>query len=469
MPYLTLFYAGGIALTVGLAAASGIIAKVVYLVGCVGLSIWASRKSHWDYLLLTLWVAALTPFVRRLVDVQAGWDATNMMLTAPFLVTAPMLPHILQRIRSLDAGTMLFPGVAALCIFYGFTVTLFRGGLPSALIGVADWGVPVLYYFFIVVHRDSIADLLKRLPWFVATNMALLGAYGVWQFATLPEWDRYWMMSADIGAFGEAEPFLVRVFSTLNSTGPFSCWIMVLIILSFGFSTWLMPFARLAGLLALAFTSVRTSWGGLAVGLLMVMAASGRKAFGYALGIVVGSVVLVAVVLSVPEIDDAITQRLDTFQNLEQDGSLLERKEEAGRMLTLIAENPLGVGVGTLGRGTVAASSGQIIFLGPIDDGFLEILASLGWLFGMLYCGALAGVAIQSFRGAPGFVHEIRVTRAAAIAALAALPFTNIAVSVTGVVMWAMFAITSAIASSPAPRIRPVPVAQSFGAVSPTR
>jgi hypothetical protein len=240
--------------------------------------------------------------------------------------------------------------------------------------------------------------------------------------------------------------------------------------LSFGFGSWLMPIARLAGLLSLAFTSVRTSWGGLAVAMVIVVLGSGRKVIGYALGIAVGSVVLVAVVTSVPQINETITQRVDTFQDLQQDGSLLEREEEASRMLTLIADNPFGVGVGTLGRGTVAAESGQILFTGPIDDGFLEIFGSLGWLFGFLYCGALFGMAALSFRGAPGFAQEIRVTRAAAVATLAALPFTNIAVSVTGVVMWTMFAVTSAIASSAAaPRERSASIPQSFGAASPAR
>jgi hypothetical protein len=469
MPYLILTYIGGVVVTAGLAAASGFIAKVFYLAGCIALSVWSSRKNPWDYLLLTLWIAALTPFARRIVDVQAGWDATNVMLTAPFLVAAPMIPAVLQRLRTLDAGAALFPGMAALCIFYGFLVTLLRGEPAPGLIGVADWGVPVLYYFFVLVHRDRILELLKRLPWFVSSNMLLLGAYGVCQFVALPAWDLYWMRSAEVGAFGQPEPFLVRVFSTMNSPGPFACWITALIILSFGFGSWLMPVARLAGLLSLAFTLVRTSWGGLAVALVMVVLGSGRKAIGYALGIAVGSVALIFIVTSVPQINEAVTQRVDTFQDLQQDGSLLEREEEATRMLTLIAENPLGVGVGTLGRGTVAAGSGQILFTGPIDDGFLEIFGSLGWLFGFLYCGALFGMAALSFRGAPGFAQEIRVTRAAAVATLAALPFTNIAVSVTGVVMWTMFAVTAAIASCAAPRERSAPVAQSFGAASPAR
>jgi hypothetical protein len=443
MPFFVLTYIVGIAGTVVVAAASGFMAKTVYLAGCVALSVWSSRKNPWDYLLLTLWVAALTPFARRLVDMAAGWDAKNIMLAAPFLVTAPMVPAILQRIRTVDTGAALFPGLAALCIFYGLTVTLLRGEPVPALIGVADWGVPVFYFFFVAAHRDRIPELLERLPGFVATSMLLLGAYGVWQFVDPPVWDRLWMQGVDQGPFGLPEPFMVRVFSTMNSAGPFSCWIMVLIVLSLGFTSWLMPFARFAGLLALAFTTVRTSWGGLAVAMLILAVSSGRRVIRYAIAVVVGSLVVVTVVAFVPKIDEVISQRIATFNDLEQDGSLLEREDEASRMQTLIADNPLGVGIGALGRGTIAAGSGQILFEGAIDDGVLEIFGSLGWLVGFLYCAALMATALRCARAPRQYAFQQKVCFAAGAACLAALPLTNIVTGVTGTFMWLMFGLAA--------------------------
>jgi hypothetical protein len=443
MPYFVLTYLLGIAGTVVLAAASGILAKTVYLAGCVVLSVWSSRKNPWDYLLVTLWIAALTPFARRLVDMEAGWDAKNIMLTAPFLVAAPMLPAIAQRLRTLDAGTALFPGLIALCTLYGFIVTLMRGEPVPALIGVADWGIPVFYFFFVVVHRERIAELLERMPWFVTTNMLLLGSYGVWQFVNPPVWDRLWMQGVDQGPFGLPEPFLVRVFSTMNSAGPFSCWIMVLLIISFGFASWLMPVARFSGLLALAFTSVRTAWGGLAVAMLILAVSSGRRVLRYAIVAAVGALVVVAVVAVVPQINDVVTQRFATFDDLQQDGSLLQREEEASRMQTLISENPLGVGIGALGRGTIAAGDGQILFEGAIDDGILEIFGSLGWLGGLLYCAALIGAAVRCARSGPQFAFQQKVCFAAGVACLAALPLTNIVTGVTGTLMWMMFGVAS--------------------------
>jgi len=447
MAYLIFIYAGGIAVTAVLAAASGILAKMVYLLGCVGLSVWSSRRNPWDYLLLTLWIAAITPFARRLVDMQAGWDPTNIMLTAPFLVSALMIPSILQRIRSLDASTALFPGLAALCVFYGLIVALLRAEFAPALIGIGDWIVPIFYYFFVIAHRDRIPELIKRLPRFVTVNMLLLGTYGVWQFVDPPVWDRVWMQSVDQGAFGLPEPFMIRVFSTMNSTGPFSCWIMVLIIISFAFTSALMPIARLAGVLSLAFTFVRTSWAGFAVALLVLIISSGRAAIRYAVVVAIVGLSIFAAVVFVPQINEMISQRIATFDNLEQDGSILEREEEASRMQILIADHPLGVGIGTLGRGTIVANSGQILFVGAIDDGILEIFGSLGWLFGLVYCGALIGMVFQGSRWGLQFAREQKVCFAAGLACLAALPMTTIVTGVTGTIMWLMFGLSSALRS----------------------
>jgi nicotinamide riboside transporter PnuC len=447
MSSLILVYISGIVITAGVAVAAGLLAKLAYLAFCVALSAWSSRKNEWDYLVLALWVAALTPFARRLVDLQAGWDATNIMLIAPFLVAGPMIPPILRRLRALDAATALFPGLAATCIFYCVILSLLRGNLAPTVIGLADWGVPLLFYFFVVTHRETIPGLLERLPAFISTNMLVLGCYGVWQFVDPPQWDRYWLNSADVGAFGIAEPFMVRVFSTMNSAGPFSCWMMVLIILSFGFKSMLMSIARVAGILSLTFTTVRTSWTGLALGLLFVIFSSGRRSARYAWGLIVAAALAAIVVTAVPEFGEVISQRFTTFGDLASDGSVLQREDISERMITLIANTPLGVGIGTLGRGALAADATQVAFTGPIDNGILEIIGSLGWLFGFAYCAALTTAVFLNLRRAGECVSAQRnVYGAAAIACLAALPITNIAAGVTGTIMWTMVALSVATA-----------------------
>ena len=43
------------------------------------------------------------------------------------------------------------------------------------------------------------------------------GLYGFLQYLDPPIWDRYWMAYTTIASIGQPEPYMVRVFSTLNA------------------------------------------------------------------------------------------------------------------------------------------------------------------------------------------------------------------------------------------------------------
>jgi hypothetical protein len=425
------------------AAASGLAAKLFYLAGCLVLSIWGRRRNCWEYLLFTFWVATLTPFFGRLVDMEAGWDARNLMLMANYVVALPMLPIVLRRLRFLEARNMLFPALAVACAIYGFVISLLQGDIVAGLIGLSDWSVPFLYYFYIVANGRQIASLVQRLPRFISANLLVLSIYGIWQFVAPTAWDRLWLSSIDATSFGSPEPFMVRVFSTLNAPGIFACWIMALLVLSLGFRFWLTPLAQLAGTVVLGLTAVRTAWAGLVVALLFIMISSGRNGLTYACYLAITAFVAVATISAYPKLDQVVSERFETFGNLENDGSALERLEIARKMLTLIGENPLGFGVGAFGRAAAAANSNSMVFEGPIDDGILEIFATLGWFVGAIYCAALISTAAALLLSGSSVIPISRVTLAAGIACLCALPIENV-VGFIGVVMWTVFGMTSA-------------------------
>jgi hypothetical protein len=442
--YLVAAFAGVGCFSVALAGASGLAAKLFYLAGCFGVSVWGRKKNCWDYLLLTFCIAIFTPFFGRLVDMQAGWDATNLMLLANYAVAAPMVPTILRRVRVLQARSLMFPALAGLCMIYGFVVSLLNGELVAGLIGLSDWGVPLLYYFFIVSNDGEIASLVQRLPRFVAANLLILSIYGIWQFVAPAQWDRLWLSSVDATSFGSPEPFMVRVFGTLNAPATFACWIMVLLILSLGFKRWLTPIAQVLGTVVLALTAVRTAWGALAIGLLFIMLTSGGRALRYVRYAALAALVAFVVVVAFPEFSNIVSARFDTFGNLENDTSALERLETASKVLVLINENPFGFGVGAFGRAALAAHS--VVFQGPIDNGILEVFATLGWLVGVVYCVALIGVPATLLLSGSPLTPYSKVTLAAGIACLSGLPSANI-LGFSAVVMWTMFAVTSAMAS----------------------
>ena len=445
MPYIVAAFAGVGGFSVALAAASGLAAKLFYVTGCLAVSIWARKRNCWDYLLLTFSVAVFTPFFGRLVDMEAGWDATNPMLMAGYVVALPMVPTILRRVRLLEGRDVLFPALAGICMIYGFVVSLLRGDFVAGLIGLSDWSVPLLYYFFIVTHDGQIASLAQRLPRFVAANLLVLSIYGIWQFVTPAEWDCLWLSNVDATSFGSPEPFMVRIFSTLNSPSTFANWTMALLVLSLGFRYWLTLFAQLVGTVALALTVVRTAWAALAIALLFMMLSSGRRGLRYAGYAALVAFAAVVAITAFPKLGEVVSARFNTFSDLQNDGSALERLDTASKVLVLINENPFGVGVGAFGRAAVAANS--VVFQGPIDNGILEIFATLGWFVGLIYCVALIGAPAALLLGRLPLTPHSRVTLAAGIACLCQLPIANVA-GFAGVVMWTMFALTAAMATA---------------------
>src|SRR5215469_5554799 len=76
-----------------LAAGAGDIARWIYPPAAVLLGVWffvAQRKFYFD---LVLWCWFLSPFLRRIMDYEAGWKDPSFVLLTPFLVTmvAPLV------------------------------------------------------------------------------------------------------------------------------------------------------------------------------------------------------------------------------------------------------------------------------------------------------------------------------------------------------------------------------------------
>lgn len=430
--------------TVALSAESPSLAKAGFLGGCLVLSLWARRRDPWDCLLMTFWIATLTPLVRRLVDQQAGWDATNIMLAAPFVAALPMGPSVLRRVRALDRPYVVFPAIALLSIFYGFAIDLTNGDWGPAFVGAVNWAIPLLYCFFVLAHADRISELVARLPQFIAWNLLLLGGYGLVQFAVFPSWDRFWMLSAQEEGYLTAAPLNVQVFSTLNSHGPFAFWMMTQLVLSFGFSCRLTRPAQAIGLAALLLSADRTAWIGATIAVVVMAIANWRAIARYASGIVAVAAVVGLVMTTVPAINDAIASRAATLLNLPNDGSLLERMAIFGRAWQLIIEHPLGLGIGAFGRGAVVADPMQQVFAGPIDNGVLEILGSLGWFFGFAFLAAVVAGLIASISDARSAAPSRRVAFSAGAACVAALPITNVTTGIIGTTLWFAYGLAAA-------------------------
>lgn len=61
---------------------------------------------------------------------------------------------------------------------------------------------------------------------------AVVGAYGLVQFVSLPAWDRAWMLASGLTSVGRAIPFQVRLFGMSESPGPYAALIGLCVVAS---------------------------------------------------------------------------------------------------------------------------------------------------------------------------------------------------------------------------------------------
>ena len=100
--------------------------------------------------------------------------------------------------------------------------------------------------------------------------LPILGLYGFYQYVDPPIWDRYWMTYTTIASIGQPEPFMVRVFSTMNAPAGYATFTAAALLL-FGFRRARLGPAAGGGAVDAGAAAVmyRTAWIALAVGLLL--------------------------------------------------------------------------------------------------------------------------------------------------------------------------------------------------------
>ena len=149
--------------------------------------------------------------------------------------------------------------------------------------------------------------------------------------------------------------------------------------------------------------------------------------------------IIVGGVLSVsdPRLVEVLVSRFSTVNNLDQDLSAEARKELYRQLPDLMAEYPLGLGIGGIGRGAVAGNHGDTnADFVSVDGGPVAIYLALGWFAGTVYflgtimvIGAAMWTALKS-RSPPATALAI-----SALAGGTTMIFTNL-VGLQGVVIW---------------------------------
>lgn len=395
-----------------------------------GFLIWRSKPA---YVGLVCWLWFLTPFLGRVADFQGGWTPTSAVELAPYIAAGISGLPLLASLGSLGNRRALPYVCALVAILYGLILGLVSLPLFNVLRALLNWLVPVLFGLFIYQNRELYPQFKRVIERSFLFGTLLTGAYGIFQFFALPDWDRMWMLNVQLNSFGAIEPMKVRVFSTMNAPAIFAAVTTCGLLLLFNLSGKMRLLAAACGFLGLILTMSRSSWLSLAAGgAYLMMCAAMRQRVRLAFAVFVCGAFLMGLT-QVPVVHDLLLQRIDTFSDPSQDVSFSARVLGHEQAFHQIAQEPFGEGLGSTDNDHNTEGDDDII--GPHDSTVLETLYSLGWIGTLVYALGLGSLAFQLIR--PGHRDSFVVSSKAILVGFAAQCLLNsVMIGVLGFMVW---------------------------------
>ncbi len=382
------------------------------------------------------WLWMLTPMIRRIIDLYAGWADPNPVLLTPYLVTAFSAFTLLQNINCLGLRKYLPITLALAAIIYGYVIGLIQLSVFAATLDLLDWIMPVLLAFHISVNWKDYKQHAKVIERTFTWGVLFMGLYALVQFFYLLEWDQFWAINSEMGSLGKPEALKIRIFSTLNAPAPFGHVMMsglLLLLVGRGMFSIL---AAIPGYAAFLLSLSRQSWGGWFVGLLVVASqATGRLRSRLVTVIILGGIILLPLITT-EAIFNTISNRFLTISNIEEDSSLGARISSYKGVALRIINAPQGYGMGMTGSAQ-RLDSGAPGMAASLDSGILDIALALGWPGAALYFSALAMILLTFVRHRRICVDPVALASIGIVVAMEAmLALGKTQKDVSGIVMW---------------------------------
>jgi hypothetical protein len=425
-------------------------AAVPMVAAAVALTLYLRRPVA--YFHFTLWTWFLTPLLRRIIDWRFGFQDQNLVLLAPFLVTAVAAITVVREFRQAPRSQLAPYLLCCAGIFYGFSVGLIRWFLHnseaesvgSIVYGLFLWLAPLLFGMHLCLRWQSYeahrSAILASFKW----GVLLLGAYGIYQYVAPPAWDTAWLEGLpgrwETQSFGRPFPYEIRVWSTLNSPGTFAAMMFPGLILLLVTKTRMKALIAAAGFGAFLLSLVRTGWLAwvLAILLLAISQRSGviRRVSLIILLLPVGLIPI----LLVPKFQQTIEDRMATMTDLNHDGSLNDREMMYKRVTAEMLSNPSGVGL--LNGSTFSVDAM------PLDSGFIQTALMLGFVGTAFYASGivvcLAGMVRRRNLSAGPADEFAGASSVIFVVMLFELVGSNVFVNFFGFTLWIFYGLWSA-------------------------
>lgn len=402
----------------------------VLSLGVGGILLWRSRPLYVGFV---CWLWFVTPFLSRMAQFEGGWTPASAVELAPYVTAGIAILPLLANPRSF-ANRKTLPYVCALvAILYGLMPGLTYLPLFNVLRALLNWLIPVIFGLFIYENRHLYPQIRHAIEKSFLYALLVLGAYGIYQFFELPEWDRVWMLNVQLNSFGEIDPMKTRAFSTMNAPAIYAAAMACGLLILFNLKGKLRLVSAACGFLGLILTLSRASWLSLAAGSIYLMIFLGmRERLRLALA-ALACIVFLLGVSQLPGVREIVWGRMQTFTQPGQDISFSARLVGHEAAFVEIAQEPWGEGIGS--TDTLHNTEGDDDIIGPHDSTVLEFLYSLGWIGTLIYVIGLFLLTIQLFRTGRG---DSFVLSAKAILAgfLAQCLLNSIMLGVLGFMVW---------------------------------
>lgn len=395
------------------------------------------------YIGFTWWIWFLTPFLTRLVDYRIGWDPTRQMMLAPYLVVLVTIVTFIKYLPgAVRQGGLPFV-LGFIGVIYGFLVGLIFNQPVPVIRGLLDWLSPIIFAFHLFINWRDYPSYRQHIQRVFLWCVLITGAYGIYQFVVAPEWDKLWLIESKMfTSSGNPEPFGMRVWSTLHSTGPFGSVMQAGLLLLFTSSGPLIFPASAVGYLSFLLSQVRTNWGGWLLGIIIILGSVKARIQIRLIMIILVMAMCVVPLLTIEPISEVVTTRLESFSNLEKDTSFQDRSKSYDRNLNLALSTALGNGLGNIWK--VNEKTGQIEVI-VIDSGILDMFFTLGWFGAIPYLGGLLLMLFSVSNYTEGkFDSFVSAARAISISSCAQLIIYSGMLSIGGMIMWGFLAMAMA-------------------------
>jgi hypothetical protein len=281
------------------------------------------------------------------------------------------------------------------------------------------------------------------------------GAYGIYQYFTLPKWDALWMVHLGNASFGLPRPMELRVFSIMNAPQILALFLSVGILLALHSKGKTRFIAAPVGALALVLTSARTAWVSFLVGLVYLVLKARSRLRMQILLVGTASLVLFGITLQDPRVALAVSQRMGTLSDVGSDDSFVVRMEGYQALFASIADYPFGLGLGGQANGNDVnehsiGTGGKAVMQG--DSALAAVIISLGGCGTLLAAVSFLLLVSACFRlkGTPGSPPE--AVKMLTLVLSAELLFNNIVNGPGGFLAWSILAMCLASASTPTDR-----------------